>query len=501
MTLAPLDEGGGTEAHVNFDLELILREVDDEVQGVAGYNAELFDSGTIERLIRYLKTLLEGALREPERPVHELPLLDAAEREQLLRDWSGAAVPSTAVPTTIPRLFSAQAARTPRRRCRRARRCAHDLSRAGGALEPPRPPPPGAGSGTGDRGGPRRGALAGAGDRPAAVLKAGGAYLPMDPTYPPERLSWMLADSGAALLLTRRELASRWPEARMVFLEEVGDKDNKDSRDFKDQDLGTTAYVLYTSGSTGRPKGVVVEPRSLAAYALDAAAAYGLGPGERALQLASVSFDTSAEEIFPALISGATLVLRPEPMLDTVPHFLAELDRLGLRSSICRPPTGTRWLPDLDGAVLPGGVRRVIIGGEQALPAALVQWRRGTAGHPARLVNTYGPTETTIVATRQELGGGTGGSRDSHRTAPRGSPGLRGGPPAFNPCLPAWPASCWWVGWGFPAAISAGRISRRRPSFPTPSARSQAIVSTGPAISSASPREEPWSSWGGSTGR
>ncbi|HSS49943.1 MAG TPA: amino acid adenylation domain-containing protein [Thermoanaerobaculia bacterium] len=405
VTLAPLDEGDSGEAHVNFDLELILREVDEEVLGVAGYNAELFDAGTIERLIRHLESLLEAALREPERPVHELPLLDAQERDQLLKDWSGAAVNAGEAPPPVPRLFSAQAARTPeaiavehegvrttyRELEERSNRLARHLRALGVGPE----------------------IVVGlAADRSLelvtgllAVLKAGGAYVPLDPSYPPERLTWMLEDSGAALLLTRREMAPRWPEARTVFLGAAEERDERDPRDFRDVDSGNAAYVLYTSGSTGRPKGVVVEHRSLAAYALDAAAAYGLGPGERALQLASVSFDTSAEEIIPALVSGATLVLRPESMLDTVPRFLAELDRLGI--TVLNLPTAY-WhtlAAGLEGMALPRGVRRVIIGGEQALPEALAQWRRGTAGHPARLVNTYGPTETTIVATRQELGG------------------------------------------------------------------------------------------------
>jgi amino acid adenylation domain-containing protein len=422
VTLAPLDEESSGEAHVNFDLELILREMDEEVLGVAGYNAELFDAGTIERLIRHLKALLEAALRESERPVHELPLLDATERDQLLKEWSGAAASLGEAPPTVPHLFSAQAARTPeaiavehegvrttyRELEERSNRLARHLQALGVGPET---------------------VVGLAADRSLeqvtgllAVLKAGGAYLPLDLAYPPERLTWMLADSGAALLLTRRELASRWPEARTVLLEEAGDlEDGKDLylKDLylKDVDSGNAAYVLYTSGSTGRPKGVVVEHRSLAAYALDAAAAYGLGPGERALQLASVSFDTSAEEIYPALISGATLVLRPESMLDTVPRFLTELERLGI--TVLNLPTAY-WhtlAAGLDGAALPRRVRRVIIGGEQALPEALAQWRRGTAGHPARLVNTYGPTETTIVATRQELGAGA-----TSPTVPIGKP-------------------------------------------------------------------------------
>jgi len=407
VRLEPLVEGG-TEAHVNFDLELVLREMDDEVLGVTGYNAELFDAGTIERLNRHLKALLEAALREPERPVHELPLLDSTEREQLLKEWSGATVLPVEAPLPVPLLFSAQATRTPdaiavehegvlttyRELEERSNRLARHLQTLGVGPET---------------------VVGIAADRSLelvtgllAVLKAGGAYLPLDPSYPAERLTWMLADSGAVLLLTKRNLAPRWPEARTVFLEdeERNERDLKDLRDLKSADAGNAAYILYTSGSTGRPKGVVVEHRSLAAYAVDAAAAYGLGLGERALQLASISFDTSAEEIYPALVSGATLVLRPESMLDTIPRFMADLDRLGI--AILNLPTAY-WhtlAAGLDGAALPRGLRRVIIGGEQALPEALAQWRRGTAGHPARLVNTYGPTETTIVATRQELARG-----------------------------------------------------------------------------------------------
>ena len=402
VRLAPLVAESGV-SHVNFDLELILSEVGDEVRGVTGYNAELFDLGTIERLNRHLTALLTAALEEPERPVHELPLLSPAERQQLLEDWSGAAVPPIEIAPPIPIFFSSQAARTPeaiavehegrsvtyRELEERSNRLARFLWRLGVGPEI---------------------VVGVAADRSPelvtgllATLKAGGAYLPLDPDYPPERLAWMLEDAGALLLLTRRHLASRWPEARTVLL---------DGEDWQTEDSaplpwkiepGNAAYVLYTSGSTGRPKGVVVEHHSLAAYALDAAKAYGLAPGERALQFASISFDTSAEEIYPALVTGATLVLRPESMLDSVPRFLAELERLGI--TVLNLPTAY-WhelAAGLAGQFLPRGLRRVILGGERALPEALVQWRQSAAGHPARLVNTYGPTETTIVATRYEL--------------------------------------------------------------------------------------------------
>jgi amino acid adenylation domain-containing protein len=407
VRLAPLGAGSAPD-QVNFDLELTVVEAGDDVMGSTGYNAELFDSGTIERLNRHLTALLEAAVSEPERPVHDLPLLSAPEREQLLGEWSGAARPDRDVPVPappIPALISAQAARTPdavavehegvsvtyRELEERSNRLARHLRRLGVGRE----------TVVGvalDRSPELIDAL-------LAVLKSGGAYLPLDPAYPPERLAWMLADSGAPLLLTRRELAPRWPEASALLVD-GGDWGAEDAGP-PDWDVqsGDAAYVLYTSGSTGRPKGVVVEHRSLAAYALDAATAYGLAPGERALQFASISFDTSAEEIYPALLAGATLVLRPESMLDSVPRFLAELERLGI--TVLNLPTAY-WhelAAGLEGAALPPGLKRVVIGGERALPEALARWRRAAAGHPARLVNTYGPTETTIVATRHELAG------------------------------------------------------------------------------------------------
>ncbi|MEA2605210.1 MAG: hypothetical protein QOF89_6202 [Acidobacteriota bacterium] len=402
VRLAPLVEEG-SPSHVNFDLELILSEVGDEVRGMTGYNAELFDAGTIERLNRHLTALLAAALKEPERSVYELPLLSPAELKQLLGDWSGVAVSPDQVPHPVSLLFAVQAARTPeavavehegmgttyRELEERSNRLARFLRRLGVGPET---------------------VVGVAADRSSelmtgllATLKAGGAYLPLDPDYPPERLAWMLEDAGASLLLTRRHLASRWPEVRTVLLD-GGEWEAEDSAPLSGEiKPGHAAYVLYTSGSTGRPKGVVVEHRSLAAYTLDAAAAYGLAPGERALQFASISFDTSAEEIYPALVTGATLVLRPESMLDSIPRFLAELDRLGI--TVLNLPTAY-WhelAGGLEGRALPWGLRRVILGGERALPEALVQWRQGATGHPARLVNTYGPTETTIVVTRHEL--------------------------------------------------------------------------------------------------
>jgi amino acid adenylation domain-containing protein len=236
-----------------------------------------------------------------------------------------------------------------------------------------------------------------------AVLKAGGAYLPLDPAYPEARRAFMIEDAGVAVMLSSKDL-----------------RDTKDTQDLSVVSLASLesflsffssqpahpAYVIYTSGSTGTPKGVVVEHRSLAAYTAGAIEAFGLTPEDRVLQFASISFDTSGEEIYPALASGATLVLRPEDMASSIAHFLREVERL--RVTVLDLPTAF-WHELVTGlgteGELPACVRLVILGGEKALPDRMALWRRRVAGS-VRLLNTYGPTEATIVSTRRDLTGG-----------------------------------------------------------------------------------------------
>jgi amino acid adenylation domain-containing protein len=387
--------------HANFDLSLFLAESGEKIGGTAQYNADLFDAATIDRLVRHFTTLLEEAVRDPDRPVHELPLLRGEERDQILTGWSGAGVPSEGTDDRpVHALFADRAKANPealavdtvgtvtyRELEERANRLARHLRGLGVGPEVI----------VGVAAGRSPEMVAGL----LAVLKAGGAYLPLDPAWPAERMAWMLEDAHTSVLLAERGLEI--PGRRVVPLE-GGDWEAEDPAPLPAvSGPENAAYLLYTSGSTGRPKGVIVEHRALAHYALDAAAAYGVHPGDRVLQFASIGFDTSAEEIYPALLAGATLVPRPESMLDSVPRFLAELDRLGI--TLLNLPTA--WWHELaaglEDASLPARVRRIILGGERALGERLALWRRGTDGHPARLVNTYGPTEATVVTTRHEL--------------------------------------------------------------------------------------------------
>ncbi|HLL46877.1 MAG TPA: amino acid adenylation domain-containing protein, partial [Longimicrobiaceae bacterium] len=166
----------------------------------------------------------------------------------------------------------------------------------------------------------------------------------------------------------------------------------------------SAAYVIYTSGSTGRPKGVVVPHRALANYTEHARAEYGIGAEDRVLQFASLVFDASAEEIFPALASGAALVLRTDEMIDSPAAFARACAEWGI--TVASLPTA--YWHELAAATadelpaLPDPLRLVIIGGERALPERLEAWR-GRFGTGARLVNTYGPTEATVVATLADV--------------------------------------------------------------------------------------------------
>jgi amino acid adenylation domain-containing protein len=234
------------------------------------------------------------------------------------------------------------------------------------------------------------------------VLKAGGACLPLDPTYPDDRLEFMADDAGVVTVLTDAPAdGPAAPPPRTTGPEHL-------------------AYVIYTSGSTGRPKGVMLTHRGLVNHHRAVVDLYGLGPGDRVLQFCSLGFDASIEEIFPTWAAGATVVFRPEdaPLLGR--DWLAWLrDR---RVTVMNLPTAYwhAWVRDLDasGQAAPEGIRLLVVGGEKALGPSYRAWRR-VAGERSRWINAYGPTETTCMSTFYEASG------DEDRDPPIGRP-LRG---------------------------------------------------------------------------
>jgi amino acid adenylation domain-containing protein len=418
-----------------FDLSLALVERGGALAGSLGYRSALWDAATAERMAAHLCRLLAGVAADPGRPVAEVELADAAERDQVLRAWNATAAPFPRE-RTVAELFAEAAARTPDAPAvlqdgegltyaeldARAGRLAAYLRSLGV--------------------GPEVRAAVCLERTPAmivavlAVLRAGGAYVPLDPGNPPERIAHLLRDSGAAVLLVRGSTAELGSEFEGVTvdvdarLEQAptpspspnsgrGEHDDADLRSALPHSWGRVAspsepgggpspenlaYVVYTSGSTGAPKGVCVAQRSLVNYVHAARERFAIGTGDRVLQFASLAFDASAEEIFPALLGGAALVLRTEEMIADGRRFLEGCAGQGV--TVLDLPTAY-WHElvaemEGEGLRLPGCVRLVIVGGERALPERVAAWHRMVGGG-VRLVNTYGPTEATIVATAAEL--------------------------------------------------------------------------------------------------
>lgn len=213
-----------------------------------------------------------------------------------------------------------------------------------------------------------------------AVLKAGGAYLPLDTSYPKERLEYMLHDSNTFLVITQRDLKSNIADfvANTFVVEDDWSQIlHEQSEELqKNYDGKHLAYIIYTSGYTGDPKGVMIEHRSLMNLVTHAVSAYSITPADRVLQFSSLSFDAAVEEIFPCLIAGATLVLRTEQMLNSSEIFSAAL--IQKKITIVDLPTAYwhQWIGNItDGSrLVKSALRLVIIGGEKVNATYLNIW-------------------------------------------------------------------------------------------------------------------------------
>ncbi|MEA2694421.1 MAG: hypothetical protein QOJ16_3808 [Acidobacteriota bacterium] len=386
------------EVTVRYDLELYTEDRDQRLSAVLAYDDALFDAATAARLLRCFVTLLAGVVERPEEAVSALPLLGPAELHQLGCEWNDTAA---ALPmSTVPALFAAQAARTPEapavaqgESCltyfelgRQTDHLARRLAELGVGPE----------------------VLVGISLRRSpslvvallGVLAAGGTYLPLDPTYPLERLSVMLEDARPRVLITDAALAAGLfaglpvlPEHLVLLDARDAEREGEPWRPRLPAEGANLAYVLFTSGSTGRPKGVEVTHTALANFLAAMAIAPGLPPGGRLLAVTSLSFDIAALEIFLPLLSGGAVELaREEEAADGA--WLARRLSGGTGaprvSALQATPATWRLLLDAGWAGEPS--LTALCGGE-ALPRSLAT---ALALRTGELWNLYGPTETTV---------------------------------------------------------------------------------------------------------
>jgi amino acid adenylation domain-containing protein len=245
-----------------------------------------------------------------------------------------------------------------------------------------------------------------------AILKAGAAYVPLDPDYPNERLSYIIEDAALKTIITQNDVLARCPishdKALCLDSENILDQLSKcSSSDFIPKDLGLDpnklAYVIYTSGSTGRPKGTLVEHGGLCNLVSSMQNYYSLEHSDRVLQFAPVGFDMSVEEIFGALCCGCALVLRSDDCISSVEIFWSYCEKYEL--SVLNLPTAF-WheVAKDDACEIPACIRHISVGGDKVSPSALAAWHQKTSHLPA-LVNAYGPTEYTVNASFSRLEG------------------------------------------------------------------------------------------------
>jgi amino acid adenylation domain-containing protein/non-ribosomal peptide synthase protein (TIGR01720 family) len=371
-----------------------------------GYRSDLFDRAAVERIALRLQRILEAIVADPELLLGRLDVLTDDERALLAPGAARDELPAR----TVPSLFEAVVAENPGadavlfkdtalsygRLNARANRLARELVARGVgpgrfvALALPRSPE-----------------LVTA---QLAVLKAGGAYLPVDPDYPADRISYILGDAAPALLLTSSAVTLPAEAAAAVATLRLDDSalaaavDAHPDGDLTDADRAAAtstadpAYLIYTSGSTGRPKGVVVTHSGAASLVASQVERFEVGPGSRVLQFASPSFDAAFWELVMGLLTGAALVVAPAEDLAPGEPLAATVTGHGVTHATIPPVALAVMAPD----DLPT-VDTLVVAGEATSGELVERWSAGR-----RMVNAYGPTESTVCATMSGALAGSG---------------------------------------------------------------------------------------------
>jgi amino acid adenylation domain-containing protein/non-ribosomal peptide synthase protein (TIGR01720 family) len=387
--------------HTNYPLALTVYS-GERLSLSLGYQRERFGEQTVDRLLGHLSHMLEQFANDPWQALGQLPTLLAVEHQAMVHDWNPAhqALSDACVHQTFearaqahgaaPALILDEQQLSYAELNRHANRLAHKLRELGVG------PDVLVGVAVGRSLDMIIGLL--------AILKAGGAYVPLDPEYPSQRLGWMIEDSGLQLLLTQSPLQAQLPIPTDVHVLCLDTREQW-LVDYPSNDLTNLAqpahlaYVMFTSGSTGRPKGVGINHGSVARHVEVMQALFKLTPEDRVLQFGTFNFDGFVEQLYPALCTGACVVLRGGELWDSA-TFYQQVMAHGI--SVADVTTAYWHMLARDfAAVGPrsyGRLRQVHAGGEAMPPEGLHAWREAGLGHIA-LYNTYGPTEATVTAT------------------------------------------------------------------------------------------------------
>ncbi|MBA2930407.1 amino acid adenylation domain-containing protein [Pseudomonas sp. CCUG 57209] len=413
----------GTLPSTQFDLSLDTTESADDLLATLTYAIDLFEASTVQRLAGHWQNLLQAIVRNPQQRLGELDMLGREERHLMLHDWSSATLdyPSE---QRVHQLFEAQVAKQPSAPAllfedrqlsyaelnAQANRLARHLVSLGVGPD----------------------VLVGiAVERGLdmiigllAVLKAGGAYVPLDPEYPQDRLLCMIEDSGTQLMLTQSHLRERLKipaeVAHLCLDQNQAWVDLDDSNLVNRAHADNLAYVMFTSGSTGRPKGVGINQSSLTRHAYVSLGFFNLNGGDRILQFSTFNFDGFVEQLYPALICGASVVLRGTEIWDTetfyhalIKHQISVVDLTTAYWNLLAKDFAAAGPRDY------GRLKQVHAGGEAMPPEGLAAWSQAGLGH-VKLLNTYGPTEATVTVTALDCTDYVTGARPTPLTMPIG---------------------------------------------------------------------------------
>jgi amino acid adenylation domain-containing protein len=377
------------------DLKFSFEDRGEQISGAITFATDLFDRTTIAGIIQHWLNLSAAACENPDKPISELPILSAEEKNRILNEWNDtrAEYPNQCV----HELFERQAAKTPdlaavvyqgqtlsyRELNERANQMAHYLRKRGVGPE----------------------VIVGVcmNRTPEMVIgilgiwKAGGAYVPLDPGYPQDRLSYMMQDSAAKFLLTSSGLKHLFPAAadKTILLDTDWNQIAKESSAKLEPSAGHSnlAYVMYTSGSTGEPKGAMILQCGLVNYLWWAIGAYQVEAGRSVPVHSSISFDLTVTSLYPALLAGGKIELLPEDV--GAQNLIAALKKAENRSLVKITPAHLELLSQqLSSEEAANVTKTFVIGGEALLAENLVLWREFAP--KTRLINEYGPTETVV---------------------------------------------------------------------------------------------------------